>query len=117
MVIIGSLFVATHTILSKLIITDPFQQTLLILSLVGFTVPRAALGQKTFSKIRQKVKTTQTVDIKDEPLIENISSRQNASYTTNAKMPINSKTITKKLSPPELGPKDSWHQNNFIKSE
>ena len=57
MVTIGSSFVATHIILSELTITDPFQQTLLILSLIGFTVPGAALGQKTFSKIKQKVKT------------------------------------------------------------
>jgi|APSaa5957512535_1039671.scaffolds.fasta_scaffold05906_3 hypothetical protein len=95
MLTVGTSFVATHTALSQIIIIDPFQQTLLIMSLVGFTVPGAALGQKMFTKVKQKVQQKPREEL--QRLIPTKKGRF--------------------LSVPKLSPTDSWYQNNFKKSQ
>jgi hypothetical protein len=96
MISIGGSYVATHTILSEITGIDPFQQTLLVLSLIGVTIPGATLGQKAFTKIKQKVKPN-TSDSKQQRQI-----------------PIKKEKF---LAIPTLVPVHSWYQSNFVPSE
>ena len=96
LITIGGSFIAAHTILSEFAITDPFQQILLVLLLVGGTIPAGMLGQKTFSKVKQKI-TQSTKEIKSKNTSETPAQR--------------------KLTPPDLFLKDSWYQTNFTKTD
>ena len=117
LVTVGGSFIAAHTVLSEFTVTDPFQQILLIFSMVGITIPGAALGQKTFSKVKQKVKqkvlsTPTAPDTRKEKL-----EKMKKQYYDNP----TGKIIQRKLSPPELSPElspaNSWYQTNFTKSD
>ena len=96
MVTIGGSFVAAHTALSQVTPAEPFQQVLLVMSLIGFTVPGAVFGQKTFTKVKQKVQKRPKEETLQRPI------------------PIKKGRF---LSIPKLGPADSWYQTNFKKSD
>ena len=58
LVTIGGSFVATYTILSSTGVTGNYEQMLLILGLIGVTLPVGVAGQKTFDKVRGKLTTS-----------------------------------------------------------
>ena len=95
MVTIGGSFVAAHTILINLGSTDQYLQVLTIIGLIGGTVPAGILSQKVFTKTKQKIVQSKSKDKKS--ILVNI---------------IPKDTVT-----PELSPKDSWYQNNFVPSD
>ena len=105
---VGGSFIAAHTVLSEFTVTDPFQQILLIFSMVGVTIPGAALGQKVTQKVKQKVMIPSITTVPDTR-----QEQMKKQYHDNP----TDKIIQRKISPLELGPANSWYQTNFTKSE